>query len=122
MTYIPTVFLRCNRPLLMTQRNWRDGNRYRKLNFLPYLNFKTVEFRQHAGTVQRLNAKRLLGIESSSDELLTLLFLAEPKNLRIRLPRDAITRRRHLHDAQRAKFSRPLYRGDLLSQCAERLG
>lgn len=34
------------------QRNWRDGGRYRKLNFLSMLNFKTVEFRQHAGTVE----------------------------------------------------------------------
>lgn len=39
--------------------NWRadstSGNqpsRYRKLNFLPMLRFKTVEFRQHAGTVE----------------------------------------------------------------------
>lgn len=32
--------------------NWRDNARYRKLNFLPYLNFKTVEFRQHHGTIE----------------------------------------------------------------------
>ena len=33
-------------------RHWRDNRRYRKLNFLPMLQFKTVEFRQHGGTVE----------------------------------------------------------------------
>jgi hypothetical protein len=33
------------------ERHWREG-RYRKLNFMPMLRFKTVEFRQHAGTVE----------------------------------------------------------------------
>ena len=36
----------------LTTRNWRDNGRYRKLNLLPMLRFKTVEFRQHAGTVE----------------------------------------------------------------------
>jgi hypothetical protein len=31
---------------------WRSSARYRKLNFLSFLEFGTVEFRQHQGTVE----------------------------------------------------------------------